>query len=67
MLRHGSYPVYTDHRKYKTVFDPKQRFLSQKEPKTYDKQNLVSLNSLRCIYGGHVTGDVSGLLAQGDF
>lgn len=51
----------TDHWKDKTVFDPKQRcFLSQGKPKSYHKHNLVSLNSLRCFSGGHVTFDVTG-------
>ena len=53
----------TDDQKDKTVFDLKQRFfLSQGEPKPCHKLKLVSLNSLRCFSGGHVTSDVTGLL-----
>ena len=49
----------TDCRKDKTVFG---LFLSQGELKIYHKQNLVSLNSLRCLCGDHVTCDITGLL-----
>ena len=57
MITQGKTPA-----KKTTCVKSKATFLSQRELKVYHKQLLASLNSLKCIYGGHVIRDVTSLL-----